>query len=280
MKPPRISVGIPLYRSRPFLGSLRENLTALAAETDVEVIVSDRHGFDDALDILSAKWKHDSRFRFLKAFDRLNWVEHMNLLLCEARGDYFRWMPHDDCFPEDCLGPLVDRLDNDPAIVLAYGPTRGVDVEGCRVPERDRLHNFPVAPGGMWTLQHSLDLFWRGTCDGSFKGLFRRADVIDAGLLIRPTYELVHAERAWLFGLSLLGGLAEESASTYLKRYHTDSVHAKWRPRRRHTISTTLTMCGYLRDFGPGRYEKYRGMGYLWKMAARRIRQQAARSRS
>ncbi|HET9394532.1 MAG TPA: glycosyltransferase, partial [Nitrospiraceae bacterium] len=87
MTRPRASVGIPLYRSRSFLQCLRENCTALAAENDVEVIVSDRHGFDDTLDILEREWSHDPRFRFLRADDRLNWVEHMNLLLREAQGD-------------------------------------------------------------------------------------------------------------------------------------------------------------------------------------------------
>src|SRR4051812_37807283 len=111
MNPPLVSVGIPLYRSRPFLGSLRENCIALAAENNVEVIVSDRHGFDDTLDILNTEWKHNLRFHFLKASDCLNWVEHMNLLLREARGTYFRWMPHDDCFPEGNLKPLLDRLE-------------------------------------------------------------------------------------------------------------------------------------------------------------------------
>lgn len=276
MTPPLVSVGIPLYRSSPFLSSLRKNCIALAAENNVEIILSDRHGFDDTLETLNTEWKHNSRFRFLKAHDCLNWVEHMNLLLREARGVYFRWMPHDDCFPEGSLKPLVDRLERAPATILAYGPTRGINAEGHRVPERDRLHTYPVSPGSAWTFQHSLDLFWNGTCDGAFKGLFRRRDVVHAGLFIRPTYELVHAERTWLFGLSLLGGLEEEPTSIYLKRYHPDSVHAKWRPRVRNTISATVTMCGYLRDFGPGPYDKYFGMKYLWKRAVKRIREQAA----
>lgn len=242
--------------------------------------MSDRHGFDDALDILKSEWGRDARFRFLKADDCLNWVEHMNLLLREAQGDYFRWMPHDDCFPEGCLRPLINRLERDPAIVLAYGPTRMIDAAGRRVPARDRLHTHPVAPGTSWTFQHSLDLFWSGTCDGAFKGLFRRRDVVHAGLLIRPTGELVHAERGWLFGISLLGGLGEEPTSIYLKRYHPDSVHAQWRSRTRNIVSVTLTMCGYLRDFGPGPYEKCLGMGHLWMRAARWIWQQAAKRRS
>ena len=206
MSTPLVSVGIPLYRSRPFLSSLRDNCAALVAEDNVEVIISDRHGLDDTLDVLCAEWGHDARFRFLKDGDCLNWVEHMNFLLREARGDYFRWMPHDDCFPAGCLTPLIERLETTSSVILAYGPTRAIDAAGLRTPQRDRLRSYPVSPGQNWTFQHSLDLFWKGFCDGAFKGLFRRRDVINAGLLIRPTHRLVHAERTWLFGVSLLGG--------------------------------------------------------------------------
>lgn len=271
MSPPRISVGIPLYRSHPFLHSLRDNLADLAAEPDVEIIVSDRHGLDDTLDILKAEWRHDARFRFLKADDRLHWVDHMNLLLRESRGDYFRWMPHDDRFPGDCLKPLRNRLDTDPAVILAYGPTRAMDMAGRQIPEGHRLHSHPVAPGNAWTFRHSLDLFWRGSCDGAFKGLFRRRIVMDAGLFIRPTHELIYTERAWLFGISLLGGLGEEPASEYWKRYHPDSLHAQWRIRGRHLASITATMCGYLRDSKAGPRDTWLGMFYLWKQAAGRI---------
>jgi hypothetical protein len=274
---PRISVGIPLYRSRPFLASLRENCAALAAEDNIEVIISDRHGFDDTIDLLHTEWGQDARFRFLRGDDRLNWVEHMNLLLREARGDYFRWMPHDDCFPAGCLTPLIERLERTPSVILAYGPTRAINAAGRRTPERDRLRSYPALPGHNWTFEHSLDLFWEGFCNGAFKGLFRRRAIIDAKLFIRPTYRLVHAERAWLFGVSLLGGLAEEPASIYLKRYHPDSVHTSWRPGTRETISATSTMCGYLRDYGPGLSAKCFGTVYLWTRAIQFIRRRRAK---
>jgi hypothetical protein len=274
-------VGIPLYRSLPFLASLRENCAVLAAEGDVEVIVSDRHGLDGTIDVLRAEWGHDSRFRFMKSDDGLSWVDHMNLLLREARGDYFRWMPHDDSFPAGCLAPLVRRLDRDPAAVLAYGPTLVIGPDGSRLPERDRLNSYPVRPGKAWRFRHSQDLFWKGTCSGAFKGLFHRQTVVEAGLFIRRTHELVHAERARLFGISLLGGgLAEEPASIYLKRFHPDSVHAQWRVRPRHTLSTTLTMCGYLRDFGPGPFKKWLAMRHHWVRAAKKIWRWKIRSRT
>jgi len=271
MSIPLVSVGIPLFRSEPFLEGLRANCAALAAEDDIEVIVSDGHGLDGALAILRSEWGHDRRFRFLDTTDRPGWNEHMNRLLEAARGQYFRWMPHDDLFPAGCLRPLLARLERDPGTVLAYGPTRGIDAAGQRLPGRDRLGTSPVTNGGRWCFQDSLDLFWKGSCDGAFKGLFRTRAIRSARLLIRPTRQLVFAERAWLFGVSLLGGLAEEPDSVYLKRYHPASVHAGWDPDWRHTLSVTAVMCGYLRDLEPTRAKRWRGMAYLWKRAMERV---------
>lgn len=275
MSRPLVSVGIPLFRSGPFVDGLRANCRALAARDDVEVIVSDRHGLDDTIDLLAAEWKGDPRFRFLKASDGLSWVEHANLLLRAARGEYFRWMPHDDLFPEGCLDPLVDRLNRDPEIILAYAPTRAIDSAGHRLPERDRLETCPVAFNEKWTLRHSLDLFWTGSCDGAFKGLFRRLPVIAADLFIRPTRGLIFAERGWLFGISLLGGLAEEPGSQYFKRYHPASTHAGWSPGIGHVASATAAMCGYLKDYGPGWPQVLRGMATLWMRAARHVAREA-----
>jgi hypothetical protein len=273
---PLVSVGVPLYRSRPFLESLRANCRDLAGEASIEIIVSDRHCHDDAIDRLQSEWGGDRRFRFLKSDDRLDWVQHMNLLLAEARGEYFRWLPHDDVLPRGSTGPLSDWLEREPRTVLAYAPTRAIDPSGRRMPERDRLASDPVAPGSPWTVRHSLDLFWRGWCDGAFKGLFRRRRVMDARLFIRPTHEMVSAERAWLFGISLLGALSQVPDSIYLKRFHDDSTSAQWRPGARHLLSVTTTMCGYLRDHGPDPWTRCYGMAYLWVRAAGRLRRHLA----
>jgi hypothetical protein len=237
---------------------------------DIEVLISDRHGHDDAINKLAAEWGNDTRFRFLSGKDALNWVQHFNLLLSSATGEYFRWMPHDDLFPEGCLDPLIQHLDVHTDTLLAYAPTRYLAADGSRIPELDRLNSYPVEPGDHWALSHSLEIFERGSCDGAFKGLFRREPVVNAKLWIRPTQDLMHAERAWLFGLSLIGTIREVPDSIYLKRFHPGSVHAKWRERRRHVFDVTRVQCGYLRDYGPEpAYLRRRAQLMLWSRSIR-----------
>lgn len=264
-----LSVGIPLYRSKPFLENIRQNIRILLLLNSIEIIISDQHGLDDALDRLEAEWGADPRFVFLRSKKSVPWTENMNILLSVANGKYFRWMPHDDVFPEGSLELLVERLENDPRVILAYGPTRGIDLAGNRITQRDRINTSPVKPNEPWQFQYSLDLYSRGYCDGAFKGLFRRKKVIESGLFIRHTYEMIGAERAWLFGMSLLGGLGEVSDSLYLKRYHASSTHARWKFNRLHRWSITFTMTRYLFDYGPSWRKIIFGITYLWQQVLR-----------
>ena len=263
-----LSLAIPLYKSMPFIDNIRLNCEALTSMPNIEIIISDRHCLDDTIDHLKKEFGQDPRFKFLTSTDALTWTAHVNLLLSIARGTFFRVMPHDDIFPPGSLELLVQRLEKDPTVILAYGPTRALDVNGDRIPQRDRINTSPVAPFEPWQFKYSLAFNERGYCDGAFKGLFRRKEIIEAGLYIRSTYELVGAERAWLFGMSLLGGLGEESNSIYLKRYHSQSTHAQWKITNRHNVSITRVMSGYLWDQKNIELSKrIYGLMYLWRQS-------------
>ena len=83
---PLVSVAIPLYRSRPFVDVIARNIEAIDYPS-TEILISDRHQEDDALDILAARFAGNRRIRILRARDRLDWVDHYNLLLTAATGD-------------------------------------------------------------------------------------------------------------------------------------------------------------------------------------------------
>lgn len=128
-KAPRISVGIPLYRSLKFLPILENNLRALGDEP-LEIMISDRHLHDNAIDLLEKTFGEDSRIRFLRSRDGIGWAEHFNFMLREARGDFFLWMPHDDDFPEGFVQKLAAELERKPEAVIAYGQMRPIDRSG------------------------------------------------------------------------------------------------------------------------------------------------------
>ena len=105
-----------------------------------------------------------------------------------------------------------------------------------------------------------------------FKGLFRREVVLDAEHMIRPTRDLVWPERAWVFGLILLGRFWFVPESRYVKRFHSESVHARWKTDWRHLVSVTRVMISYVNAYAPSRYIAFFGSIHLMGRCAGRLR--------
>lgn len=163
----------------------------------------------------------------------------------EARGDYWRFLPHDDLSPPGTLERLIDTLDRDPEAILAYGPTRAIDLAGNHLPERDRLAPHGISMDAPWTLRVALDMFWEGYFDGAFKGLIRRSAICSPALPIRSTRDQILPERAWLFALCLKGRFRFVADATYVKRFYADSTHASWVIDDCHLLSASGVMMHY-----------------------------------
>jgi len=264
---PLVSVAIPLFKSRRFLDCIIGNIEAIDYP-NIEVIISDRHCADDAIELLADRFSDDLRIRCLKATDQLNWVEHYNFLLRVASGRYFLWMPHDDSYPPDYISQLVSYLETHPDAVLAYGRLEVAHLEDER-PIPWVLH--PVQPLGQnepWSLRAALRLllFW-SVCVPPFRGVFRRESVVQSGLFIRSTYETVAADEYWVFGLGLKGRLGFVPSCHCTKRVSSTGTSAQWGPRRiRHITNGGRVLCSYIRDLVPRRREACYGimMVFLW----------------
>lgn len=256
---PLATVAIPLFRSAPFVDNVSTNIDALPS--DVEILVSDRHRHDEAIDVLKRRHQGDRRLRFFERLDGKDWIDHLNGLIDEARGEYWRFMPHDDFCDGESFVSLLNCLENHPDVLLAYGPTTAVDLDGRRLPERDTPKPHPIGNDDPWFLGLALDSFSRGHFNGAFKGLIRRRRLMDHGLLIRRTLDGIHAERLWLAALMLVGRFRFVAEARYLKRYHHQSAHARWRPGRRHELSVRRQMLGYFKDLlrDPSLFPQVRG---------------------
>src|SRR5262245_61620940 len=57
---PFLTIAIPLHRSRPFVDVVSANIDAIGRE-DAEILLSDRTGLDDALEVLTRRHAGDSR---------------------------------------------------------------------------------------------------------------------------------------------------------------------------------------------------------------------------
>lgn len=262
---PLVSVAIPLFKSKRFLNCIVGNIEAIDYP-NIEIIISDRHGADETIDLLYHRFGDDPRFEFIKSSDQLNWVHHYNLLLRIASGQYFLWMPHDDVYPSNYIPELVTTLEQRPEAILAFGRMEHIYLDGSPLTHR-RVLPPPISDQEPWSFGLALRILLWGA-GRPFRGLFRRDVVVESGLYIRPTHETVIADVLWGFALSLKGRFCFVPSCTCQKRRYPDSTHMNWRVGIRHRISTFLVSHSYLRDLCSSRTEVLFGtlFSFVWHL--------------
>lgn len=236
---PRVTVAFPLYRSGRFVENIAGNIDRLRYP-NVEILISDRHLLDDALDVLARRYAADTRVRIVRQPDGADWVTHYNDLLRTAVGAYFCWMPHDDVFADGYIEALAERLTANRDAVIAFG---AMDSEDCgRGPAVTRFTPPPIAHRDRWSPMETvhLHLHWELMC--LMRGLMRRDHVIRAGLLLPRTHQLVFADVCWVFAVALSGCVLFVPAARCVKRYVAASASADWRFGVRQAFSEWWTM--------------------------------------
>ena len=259
---PLVSVAIPLHRSRRFVDGIIRNIERIEYPS-VEILISDRHLDDDAMDVLGRRFAGDPRVRFLRADDRIGWVEHYNLVLRTATGRYFLWLPHDDSNDNGYITALVEYLERHPLAVLVYGGVEVVGEDGRQIwsdARRDPTRDSATP----WTLGSALRMLMFGSeWLPQFHGVFRREPVIERELFIRPTTGNVEADLYWVFAIGLLGEVRSVSTCSYRKQIHDANISVGWGPRHgSHVLDGIVVPYGYLRALA-SRRERLRALPQL-----------------
>jgi glycosyltransferase involved in cell wall biosynthesis len=249
---PLVSIGFPLYRSNRFLDNIIENIEAIRYP-NVEILISDRHSLDDAVDTLQRRYGDDRRFRFFKGTDELDWVGNFNFLLRESRGTYFCCMAHDDSFPALFVEELVSVLENRLDVAFAFGRVEQLSVDGW-------LPTFPSTPPPIanqepWTLSSSLRLLTLWHLWIAYRGMVRREVIEQRNLYMRPTYRNIRADINWVFGLSLASRLLYVPSCWYTKRFYRSSTGADWRFGLRQSLDAFRVLSSYLTDYSRSRLD-------------------------
>jgi glycosyltransferase involved in cell wall biosynthesis len=241
-----VTIGIPLYRSRRFVDSILRNVRAIDYPR-VDILISDRHHDDDAIDLLAEALKDDGRVTILRATDRIGWVDHFNALLQAASGDYFMWMLHDDQYPAGLVGKLAACLDAHPDVVAAC--PRGIRVGAAgNVVGRARAD----LPDDGSPAQAALRMLTTQRVS-PVHALLRRQVLASAGLSIRHTAGDVDADMYWTYGVRLCGRVMRVPDCSFTKLMHPESESASWRTRSlAHVRDGFVLPWSYARDLTNG----------------------------
>jgi len=143
---PKVSIGLPVYNGQKYLA---EALASLEKQTfnDFEVILCDNASTDDTEAICREVAGKDKRFKYHRNAENLGAARNFNRAFELARGEYFRWMGHDDRLDSNCLASCVRELDSAPSSVsLVFTGVRYIDKDGGEIDERRSRRIRGLAP--------------------------------------------------------------------------------------------------------------------------------------
>ncbi len=133
MTAPLVSVLIPTYNGERFLRrTLRSALDQ--SHREIEVLVGDDASTDSTPEVLAAVAAADPRVRVLRHETNVGAYENPARLLAEARGEYVKFLLHDDLLMRDCVRDLVRGMESVPGATLAFSRRAVVDADGRPAP--------------------------------------------------------------------------------------------------------------------------------------------------
>lgn len=138
MSGPLVSILIPTYNGERFL---RPTLRSAVEQShkDVEILVGDDASTDRTPEILAAAAAADARIRVISHPTNVGAYENPLALLRAARGEYVKFLLHDDVLATDCVRDLVRGMQSAPGVSMAFSRRSLIGEDGRPVPG----HEFP-----------------------------------------------------------------------------------------------------------------------------------------
>ena len=126
---PRVSVALPVHNGERYVS---EAIHSVLRQTfhDFELIIYDNASTDGTAEICRSLAQHDARIRYFHSTENVGAAPNFNRALEKGRGEYFKWISHDDTCHPRYLERCVSLLDEDPTVVVAHAVTAQMDGQG------------------------------------------------------------------------------------------------------------------------------------------------------
>ena len=111
-----VSIGLPTYKCEPRIKGVLEALLNQSYQ-NLEIIISDDASHDQGFQICEEYAKKDERIRAIKQPKNIGYLRNFELVLKEAKGEYFFRAAYDDIWDSNFVSTLKSILDKN----LDYG---------------------------------------------------------------------------------------------------------------------------------------------------------------
>lgn len=213
---PKVSIGLPVYNGEVFLADAIQSVLNQTF-TDLELIICDNGSTDNTEEICRRFAAADSRVRYIRSPQNNGAAWSYNRSAEAARGQYFRWLAHDDKFDPRLIEKSVAILDKYPEVVSCITWFADIDDQNELIEIRRSTVKFDAAlPNERFKSMSEL----RGSygCEEIF-GLIR-SDVLARTKLIE---KYADSDRTLIAQLGLFGSFYEIPEPLFLHRVHSGS---------------------------------------------------------
>lgn len=118
---PKVSLGLPVYNGEKFLRQALDSLLQQDYE-DFELVICDNASTDETGSICLDYAQRDNRVRYSRNDENIGLAPNHNRVFELSRGEYFKWVAHDDEYPRQMLSRLVEVFAQAPPSVSVVYP--------------------------------------------------------------------------------------------------------------------------------------------------------------
>ena len=155
VRPPLISIGMPIYNEERFLADSLESLLC-QSYPNLELVISDNASTDNSARICAEFAARHDNIRFSRFDSNQGAIDNFNAVLDRARGEYFMWASGHDLWSVDYIERCYELLQGQPESVLAFGSTNWIDARGNPYPR----HSGWTDTRGMHAIARYMAVYW------------------------------------------------------------------------------------------------------------------------
>jgi glycosyltransferase involved in cell wall biosynthesis len=221
---PRVVALVPAWRAAAFI---HETLESLAAQTypNLQILISDDASPDNTAELCEAFAAQRENTRVIRQPKNLGWVGNINILIREARGDYFFFAFHDDVVRPTYVERLVEALKENPQAVVSFSDMDTHHLDGSVETQKYTL--LEGTKSAYWRARHiiSEESYWWAPN----RGLFRAAAAREISGMKKHLAGEMSADWLWLLRLALIGEFVRVPELLVIKRFTKQSVSKTWK---------------------------------------------------
>lgn len=220
---PKVSVIIPVYNVKDYIGECIESVMAQTLSEDMECILIDDRGSDNSMEIARkciADYNGPINFRYIVRDSNGGLSAARNTGIRNATGEYVYFLDSDDIITPDCLRLLVERANEYPEAEIVCGDFQSIPQKDVHKALSLQGKNFPNSSfDKVWIRSIFLSIY----PVTAWNKLIRTDFITSNHLFFREG--ILHEDNHWhAQAYHKVSGLAFVNKITYLYRMRPGSI--------------------------------------------------------